>query len=185
VTTTKAAGATRPTGTLAQPLLVLAAGLAVALAIAVYGNAHDPTGKGLISFGFDSPIRMKAWLTTIALAFAGVQLVTALAMYGRLGRGASRPWIGPTHRISGLLAFLVSLPVAAQCLWGLGFQTTDTRVAAHSVLGCAFYGAFAAKMLTLRTHGGPKWLLPVLGATVLTVLAGLWLTASLWFFRNT
>jgi hypothetical protein len=79
-------------------------------------------------------------------------------------------------------AFVLSVPVALHCLWALGYQTADLRVALHSLLGCAFYGAFAAKMLALRDREAPRWLLPVLGSLLLTVLAGLWLTASLWFF---
>lgn len=176
--------APRARSSVTQPLAVLAVGAVVALALGTYGRVHDPSGETLFTLGFDTQIEMKAWLTTIALAFGAVQLVSALAMYGRLGRGAARPWVGPLHRVSGVLAFLISLPVAAHCLWSLGFSTFDSRTTAHSLLGCAFYGAFSAKMLTLRTHGGPKWLLPVLGATVLTVLAALWVTASLWYFRN-
>ncbi len=174
----------RAGASLTQPLAALALGAAVALALGTYGRLHDPSGQTLTTLGFDSQLQMKAWLTTAALALGGVQLVSALAMYGRLGRRAQVPWVGPVHRTSGLLAFLISLPVAAHCLWSLGFSTFDARTTAHSVLGCAFYGAFAAKMLTLRTHGGPKWLLPVLGSLVLTLLAGLWLTASFWYFRH-
>jgi Family of unknown function (DUF6529) len=187
VTTTEPAHADRTgrAGTsLTQPLAALALGAAVALALGTYGRLHDPSGQALTTLGFATQLQMKAWLTTAALALGGVQLVSALAMYGRLGRRAQWPWIGPLHRTSGLLAFLTSLPVAAHCLWSLGFSTFDARTTAHSILGCAFYGAFAAKMLSLRSHGGPKWLLPVLGSAVLTVLAGLWLTASLWYFRH-
>jgi len=82
------------------------------------------------------------------------------------------------------VAFVLSVPVALHCLWALGYATYDTRVALHSLLGCAFYGAFAAKMLALRDTQAPRWMLPVLGSTLLTVLAGLWLTASLWFFTS-
>ena len=50
---------------------------------------------------------------------------------------------------AGTAAFVVYLPVAYHCLWSLGFQDTDTRVLAHSLLGCAFYGAMATKLLAL------------------------------------
>jgi len=183
VTTTTPA-TRRPANPLTRPLGALTVGAVVALALGTYGRVHDPSGKTLFTLGFDSQLQMKAWLTTVALAFGVVQLISALAMYGRLGPRATARWVGPLHRASGLLALLVSLPVAAHCLWSLGFSTFDARTTAHSLLGCAFYGAFTAKMLTLRDHGGPKWLLPVLGATVLTVLTGLWLTASLWYFRT-
>ena len=181
---TSTAPATRPSNPLTRPLGALTAGAVVALALGTYARVHDPSGESLFTLGFDSQLQMKAWLTTIAIGFGVVQLISALAMYGRLGPRAAKPWVGPLHRVSGVLALLSSLPVAAHCLWSLGFSTFDARTTAHSLLGCAFYGAFTAKMLTLRNHGGPKWLLPVLGATVLTLLAGLWLTASLWYFRN-
>ena len=47
-----------------------------------------------------------------------------------------------------------------------------------------FYGAYAAKMLGLRLKGLPRWALPVLGGSVLTLLIALWMTAALWFFTR-
>jgi hypothetical protein len=82
------------------------------------------------------------------------------------------------------VAFVLTLPVAFHCLWSLGFATTSTRVVVHGLAGCAFYGAYAAKMLALRTRGLPGWTLPVLGASVLTSLVLLWLTGALWFFTR-
>jgi hypothetical protein len=184
VTTTRHSRSDRTATSLAQPLAVLAFGAVVALALGTYGRLHNPSGQTLFTLGFSSQLQMKAWLTTAALAFGGVQLVSALGMYGRLGPRAKAPWWGPLHRTSGVIAFMCSIPVAAHCLWSLGFGTYDARVTAHSLLGCAFYGAFAAKMLSLRTKGGPRWLLPVLGASVLTLLSALWMTAALWYFRN-
>jgi hypothetical protein len=104
-------------------------------------------------------------------------------MYGKLGRTAPA-WVAPVHRWSGRLAFLVSIPVALHCLYALGFQSFDTRVLLHSLLGCFFYGVFVAKMLLLRKDGAPAWSLPVVGGLVFTGLVGLWLSASLWFFTQ-
>ena len=67
------------------------------------------------------------------------------------------------HRISGRLAFIASLPVAYHCLWSLGFQDTDTRVLVHSLAGCAVYGAFAAKVLIVRSKRLPGVALPIAG----------------------
>ena len=53
---------------------------------------------------------------------------------------------------------------------------------AHSVLGCAFYGAFVTKMLVLRSNRVPRWALPLIGGLLFAVLAGVRLTSSLWFF---
>jgi hypothetical protein len=57
-------------------------------------------------------------------------------------------------------------------------------VVVHSVAGCLFYGAYAAKMLGLRLPGLPGWALPVLGGTVFGTLVIAWLTAALWFFSR-
>jgi hypothetical protein len=50
------------------------------------------------------------------------------------------------------------------------------------MLGCTFYGAFVAKMLTLRMRRLPGWALPVLGGLVFTTLVATWLTSALWYF---
>ena len=54
----------------------------------------------------------------------------------------------------------------------------------HSLVGCAFYGAFASKIIAVRDHGLPGWVLPVVGGTVFTLLVGVWWTSSFWFFTN-
>jgi hypothetical protein len=74
--------------------------------------------------------------------------------------------------------------VALHCLWSLGFVTDSPRVLVHSVAGCAFYGAYAAKMLGLRVRGLPGWTLPVLGGLVFVTLVLVWLTSALWFFSR-
>ena len=76
-------------------------------------------------------------------------------MYGRLPLGDGAALARELHRISGRLAFLLSLPVAYHCLYQLAFQDTTTRVLLHSMLGCAFYGAFAAKVVIVRTPSLP------------------------------
>ncbi len=69
---------------------------------------------------FSSTIAMKVYLATAAVAFALVQVLSAAWVYGKLGVEPP-PWAGEVHRISGRLAFLISLPVAYHCLWSLGF----------------------------------------------------------------
>jgi hypothetical protein len=70
------------------------------------------------------------------------------------------------------------------CLYALGFQSFDTRVLLHSLLGCFFYGIFVCKMLLLRRDGAPGWALPVVGGVLFTALVALWLSSALWFFTN-
>ena len=107
-------------------------------------------------------------------------MLSALWVYGKLP-GRVPAWAGTAHRISGRLAFIASLPVAYHCLWSLGFQDTDTRVLAHSLLGCAVYGAFAAKVTIVRSKGLPGIALPVAGGIMFAVLIGAWLTSAYWF----
>ena len=135
---------------------------------------------------FSSPIAGKAWLATIAIALAIVQVSTGARMYGRLA-GALPFGAGTAarvHRWSGRLAVLATLPVVFHCVTILGFQTTDARVAVHSVVGSAVYGVLAAKLLVLRSHDFPSWALPVAGGTLFGVLAVLWLTSSWWYFTE-
>ena len=169
----------------AAPRLLAAAGLGavVALTLGIYGNVHDPSRKLVFTLFFSSTISMKVWFATVALAFAVVQVLSALWLYGKLGPAAPA-WLGDVHRISGRLAFVISLPVAYHCLWSLGFQDTSGRVLAHSLLGCAFYGAFAAKVTIVRSRGLPGIALPIAGGLVFTVLVAVWLTSGLWFIRE-
>jgi hypothetical protein len=184
-TVAPAAPSTRTARSQLPLLLAALAGGAVALSLGVYGNVHEPTGEKIFTLWFPSVIEMKAWLATGAFALVGVQILTALRMFGRIKIPRTMPrWVPFAHRWSGTAAFLLTLPVAYHCLWSLGFQSTDTRVLAHSLFGCAFYGAFTTKLLSLRIAQLPKWALPVIGGLLVTTLTGLWLTASLWYFRT-
>ena len=166
----------------AKPLVVaLASGCAVAVVLGVYARLHHPTHYALDVAGFSSPLYAKAWLTTAAAVFAVVQLVTGL----RITRGATAAWMPAVHRWSGRIAILLTVPVIVHCLYALGFQTYSARVLAHSVLGCIFYGAFVAKMLSLVERDKmPKWVLPVLGGVVFVSLIALWATSALWLFAT-
>ena len=164
---------------------VLALGAGVAVALGVYAKVHTPAGRPLFTLGFSGMLQMKAWLTTVATALLLVQLGTALWMWGRLpGAGDAPGWASIVHRWSGTVAFVVTLPVAFHCIWALGFATGSARVVVHGVAGCAFYGAYAAKMLGLRLRRLPGWALPILGGSVLGLLVVVWLTAALWFFTR-
>jgi hypothetical protein len=164
-------------------LLITAVGAAVSLVLGVYGGLHTPTGVAVNVAGFSGPQEVKVWLGTLAIVGVLIQLGTALVMYGRIPlRGGA--WASPVHRWSGRIAFLLTVPVAMHCLYALGFQTYDTRVVVHSIVGCLFYGAFTTKMLSLSRNGLPGWTLPVLGGLVFSSLVLLWLTSSLWFFTT-
>jgi hypothetical protein len=59
-------------------------GAAVAVALGVYGRLHEPTGVAISVAGFSGAHAAKSWLATGAFLLAGIQLVSALAMWGKL-----------------------------------------------------------------------------------------------------
>ena len=153
---------------------------AVAVGLGVLARIHEPSGGALALFGFPSLTDLKLWLGSVAAGLGLVQLVTALWMYRRVPGPGPRV-ARPLHRISGLAAVVVSLPVAVQCLWVFGFGTMSPRVLAHSVAGCLLYGAFVGKMLALRSRTLPTWVVPCFGGLVLTSLLIAWGTSVLWW----
>ena len=160
-------------------------GLVVAAVLAAYSTVHPGNGAAIATFGFGTLLAMKTWLTTAALVLVVVQVISALAMWGRLpGVSGSPSWAGPVHRWSGVAAFLITLPVAFQCIWSLGFSDSSARTLVHSIAGCLFYGIFATKMLSLRLPGLPGWALPVLGGLLTAVLVVVWFSSALWYFTS-
>ena len=163
---------------------VLLAGAAVAVAVGVYGRGHGHR-RPVFVVGFSGVIQFKVWLATAALVLVLVQVLTALWMWGHLpGVGRPPSWLPDLHRWSGSIAFTVSLPVALHCIWSLGFVTTTPRVLAHGLVGCAFYGAYTAKMLGLRVRRLPSWTVPVLGGSVFALFLLVWTTSAAWFFTR-
>jgi hypothetical protein len=158
-------------------------GALVALTLGIYGHIHHPTGIAVNVAGFSGPQSAKSWLATGAIIAAVIQVISALVMYGKIKIQAPS-WIGGLHRWSGRIAFLLAVPVAVHCLYALGFQTYSTRVLIHSLLGCAFFGAFTVKMLVLPKKDMPGWLLPTLGGLAFTALTGVWLSSAFWFFST-
>jgi hypothetical protein len=165
-------------------LMAGAAGALVAVALGVYATAHEPATDLAITLGFHDTIAMKVWLASGSFLLALVQLGSALWMYGRLPLGAAPRWLGSLHRVSGRTAFLLSLPVAYHCLYQLAFQDSTARVLAHSLLGCAFYGAFATKVVVVRSPALPGLALPVAGGLLFTLHVGVWLTSGFWFITE-
>jgi hypothetical protein len=143
------------------------------------------TYTDLVTTVFSSTIAAKAWLASAALLLALVQVTTAARIYGRLSFLPERgPAIAGVHRWSGRTAFLLTLPVFFHCVTILGFQTPDTRIAVHSLVGTFFYGVFAAKVLIVRDRSLPGWALPTAGLTLASMVGLLWLTSSLWYFTT-
>ena len=143
------------------------------------------TYTDLVTSVFSSTIAAKAWFATAAVILALLQVTTAARIYGRLSFLPERgPAIATTHRWSGRIAFLCTLPVFFHCVTILGFQTPDARVAIHSLLGTFLYGVFVAKVLIVRDRSLPVWALPTAGLTLASMLVALWLSSSLWYFTT-
>jgi hypothetical protein len=156
-------------------------GSLVAVLLGVYGSLHEPTGFSVNISGFSSGAYAKAWLATVAVLLAVVQLVTARMMYSP---AATPAWVPGLHRWSGRIALLLTVPVVVHCLFALGFETYSVRVLVHSVVGCVVYGAFVAKMLSLTRPGVPGWALPLLGGLLFTALVAVWFTSAVWLFDS-
>jgi hypothetical protein len=146
----------------------------------------NSTYTDLMTSIFSSTIAGKAWFATAAVVLAVVQVLTAARIFGHLEGivRIPRPWVNRVHRWSGRLAILCTLPVAFHCVFILGFQSTDARVLAHSIVGSFVYGVIAVKIWFVHDKAHPRWTLPLVGGTLFTVLAALWSTSSLWYFTE-
>ena len=164
---------------LAAPLLAFAL---VALTAGLLAH-HAPRSKGYFRLFFSDPIHLKAGFATAAAVLACFQLFTAAWMFRRLPWDKPA-WVNPAHRVSGLLVFLCTVPVAYHCIFKLGFRDPSTRVLAHSLLGCAFYGAYAAKVTIVRLHRFPRPVLPIAGGLLFAILIGVWYTSAVWLYRQ-
>jgi Family of unknown function (DUF6529) len=159
------------------------AGIGVAVALGVYGRIHQASPVLSDVGAFLRWQTIKSWLATGVFLLAVLQVLSALALYGRLPRVPAGPWLATVHRWSGRLALLLSLPVSIHCLYALGIHAADPRVEIHSFCGCVFYGAFVAKMLLVsRPEDRRGWAIPVAGGLAFAAITGLWLTSALWFF---
>ncbi|GAA4583520.1 DUF6529 family protein [Planotetraspora phitsanulokensis] len=164
--------------------LATAAGLAVAVTVALYafGRIHTlDYASSLFGRRGDDANLLKAQVGTALLGLAVYQLILALWIYQRLpGAGAAPRPVHLAHRIGGAVLFVLSLPIAYHCITAYGVQTYSARVALHALSGCFFYGAFAAKVLIVRSRHLPGWALPLAGGTLFTLIALLWSSGALW-----
>lgn len=157
-----------------------------AVAIGMIAARHTgsyPTPPFIRLF-FSDTIHLKAWLATGAGVLALFQIASAARVFELFHWAPSGQFWGRAHRISGYLAILLTLPVAYHCIFLLGFEVESLRVAIHSLLGSALYGAFVGKMIVVRSRRFPGWALPVAGALLFACLIGLWLTSAFYLFRT-
>lgn len=168
----------------ARLLIPLALGGLTAAGLYIWAKNLTPDyGTSLFGQTAADTLPLKSWLGTALLALAVLQVTTALWLYGKLLRSRPRR-LGLVHRLTGVAAILVSLPIAYHCMFAYGFRSFDTRTAVHSIAGCFFYGAIVAKIAIVRSKRLPGWALPLAGGTVVTVIFVLWYSAALWYFND-
>jgi hypothetical protein len=168
----------------AMPVVALAA---IATAIYALGRSITPDYSGTALFGKTAAdtLPLKSTLASVVLGLAGLQLVSAIWIYGRLPAAGSSPrWLPPLHRLTGVSAIVLTLPIAYHCMRAYGVQTFDSRIAVHSIAGCFVYGAFAAKVTIVRSRSFPGWTLPLAGGILVTLVAVLWYTSALWYYND-
>jgi hypothetical protein len=169
----------RPTA-LAVPF---AAGGATAVALGIYSSVHEATARSLVFSGFESTASWKSALASVVVVLFMMQVSLGLRMVGRIGGTRPvAPWARDLHRLIGTLAFGLSIPVVFHCLWALGFQTSNSRISTHSILGCVAYGLYVTKILSARQADRPEWALPVTGALLGITMIVVWWTAALTFY---
>jgi hypothetical protein len=163
---------------------VAAAGAVVALTVGLLAKTQQSDSpSGYFELFFSDPIHMKVWFASAAAVLAGFQLFTAAWIFRKLP--FPKPaWVNPVHRWSGRLAFLCTLPVAYHCVFKLGYQDYTDRVMFHSLLGSAFFGAYATKVSIVRLRRFPRFVLPIAGGLLFSVLIAVWYTSAVWFFRE-
>jgi Family of unknown function (DUF6529) len=173
-----------PAGRYALPVGL---GLGVAAVLYVIGTQAAPhVTPADYEHSLTDVVPLKSWLATALLALAAAQVGLALWIYGKLPSvsAADRPAVR-IHRGVGILAVALSIPIALHCVITYGVHTDlSARVAVHSIAGCFLYGAIVAKLLVIRLGRYPRWVLPLAGGTVVTLIAVLWYTAALWYFNG-
>jgi len=159
---------------------------AVSGALFAAGRLHTPDYTfSLFGHAGLAAITLKSLLATIVLGVAALQVVLALWLYQRLPLAGRPPRpVRLTHRVTGFALLALTLPIGVHCLIAYGVQLTSLRVAVHSIAGCVFYGAFAAKVLVVRSRKLPGWTLPVAGGTLALIISVLWYTSALWYYNG-
>jgi len=130
-------------------------------------------------------VALKSVLASIVAAAAVVQVLLALWLYRKLPLAGRPPRpVRPAHRVTGFALFALTVPIAVHCLITYGVQLTSVRVAVHSLAGCFFYGAFAAKVTLVHSRRLPRWVLPAAGGSLAVIVGVLWYTSALWYYNG-
>ena len=176
----------RPRGAAQTLALALLLGAAVALTIGVYARVHEPALRPLFLVGFSGMLQLKTWLASVALLLVVVQVLSALAMWGRLPgvAGHARPGLPGLHRWTGTVAFLLTLPVAFHCVWSLGFE--DYVHAGAGALRRRLRALRRVRRQDARPAPARPAGLAAAGArwAVFAAVIVVWSSSALWFFSR-
>src|SRR6266567_8068039 len=107
-------------------------GAIVAVALYIIGQVHTPAAYhtvGLFGNTGLNAIILKSALATAALGLAAIQVLLALWIYRKLPLAGRPPkQIGMTHRVIGVVAVILTLPIAVHCFLAYGVVLSDARV---------------------------------------------------------
>jgi hypothetical protein len=99
---------------------------------------------------------------------------------GFIASCAPEPAARETRRARWLVVPVGAFALVALTVGLLARERFDPNKGAHSLLGCAVYGGFAAKVLIVRLHRFPVWVLPAAGGVLFGVLVAVWYTSAIW-----
>ena len=121
---------------------------------------------------------VKVVIATVVMGLAVYQLLLAAVGYGwlrpRFLSSAPALW---THRASGDTIALLTIAVATMCVGYYGFDFGDDG-GTHAIVAVGLLGVLAAKVLVVRVGGRLSRLLPLLGVSLLALIAVTWLTSA-------
>ena len=181
-----AAGSTRSPASSRRLIVVLLTGAVVFGAVALFAANHKPDYTfSVFGTSGQETLSLKSKIATGVFGLAMLQLLGALWIYGRLPglRSAPRP-VGKLHR--AYWGRGVRGDGAGRRPLHLGLRLPDLADPrfVHCLAGCLFYGAFAAKVVVVRSRRLPGWVLPVAGGVLFTVIVVIWYTSALWFLNG-
>jgi len=123
-----------------------------------------------------NPLAVKTVLASVMFALAIYQLVLAAVGYGKLRpRFLDSAPAFLTHRVSGDVIAVLLLVVGAMCL-ATGEDEDDATF--HAVTGVALLAVLTLKVVVVRWWHAAGRFLPLLGATVFTLLGLTWLGSA-------
>ena len=168
----------------------LLSGAGVAVSLGVYGRVHARRGLRRRCRRSASPARatFKAWATTVVVVLAVGQVIDgAVALRQAPGRPV-RAALARDRRtaLSGALAFVLTLPVAAYCLYGFGFapSPSDPRRWSTPSPGAPSTARSRPRCCSCTPAGCRAGRCPLAGGLLFTSIVVAWLTSAVWLFSE-